>query len=219
MENAVDALKIGFAVLVFVMALSLTMFMFTNARESADIVLHSSDLTAYMEYIEPQEGSENRIVGLETIIPTLYKYYKENYTVIFRDASGGFLELYETATNTDLWSTGYTNKYYSNKTDTRVCSFDVNEETRRHEPWTGNEKENKRMLDIFIQGGTYTYTDSIGLREIKFKGLSKYEGDKFIESLGEYEFNANNNEASDTDYNSGLIKNKKKRVIIYTLQN
>ena len=35
----------------------------------------------------------------------------------------------------------------------------------------------------------------------------------------EYEFNANNNEASDTDYNSGLIKNKKKRVIIYTLQN
>lgn len=219
MENAVDALKIGFAVLVFVMALSLTMFMFTNARESADIVLHSSDLTAYMEYIEPQEGSENRIVGLETIIPTLYKYYKENYTVIFRNSSGGFLELYKTATNTELWSTGYTNKYYSNKTDTRVCSFDVNEETRRHEPWTGNEKENKRMLDIFIQGGTYTYTDSRGLREIKFKGLSKYEGDKFIESLGEYEFNANNNEASDTDYNSGLIKNKKKRVIIYTLQN
>ena len=75
------------------------------------------------------------------------------------------------------------------------------------------------MLDIFIQGGTYTYTDSRGLQEIKFKGLSKYRNKKFIESLGEYEFNANNNEASDTDYNSGLIKNKKKRVIIYTLQN
>lgn len=219
MENAVDALKIGFAVLVFVMALSLTMFMFTNARESADIVLHSSDLTAYMEYIEPQEGSENRIVGLETIIPTLYKYYKENYTVIFRDASGGFLELYETATNTDLWSSDYTNRYYGGKS-TRVCSFDVNEETKRHEPWTGSEKENKRMLDIFIQGGTYTYTDSRGKQTINFgNGLSKYRNKKFIESLGEYEFNANNNEASDTDYNSGLIKNKKKRVIIYTLQN
>ena len=220
MENAVDALKIGFAVLVFVMALSLTMFMFTNARESADIVLHSSDLTAYMEYIEPQEGSENRIVGLETIIPTLYKYYKENYTVIFRDASGGFLELYETATNTDLWSSDYTtNRYYGGKS-TRVCSFDVNEETKRHEPWTGSDKENKRMLDIFIQGGTYTYTDSRGKQTINFgNGLSKYRNKKFIESLGEYEFNANNNEASDTDYNSGLIKNKKKRVIIYTLQN
>lgn len=218
MENAVDALKIGFAVLVFVIALSLTMYMFTNARESADVVLHSSDLTAYMEYIEPQEGSENRIVGLETIIPTLYKYYKENYTVIFRNASGGFLELYETKTNTDLWSVGFTNRYYGGKS-ARVCSFDVNEETKRHEPWTGSEKENKRMLDIFIQGGTYSYKDSRGVQTIDFgNGLSKYKNKKFIESLGEYEFNANNNEASDTDYNSGLIKNKKKRVIIYTLQ-
>ena len=111
MENAVDALKIGFAVLVFVMALSLTIYMFSQARESADIVLHSSDITEYMEYEEVSQGSENRVVGLETIIPTLYKYYKENYTVIFRNSSGNFLPIYETKTNTELWSTGYTNKY------------------------------------------------------------------------------------------------------------
>ena len=111
MENAVDALKIGFAVFIFVMALSLTMYMFTNAIQTADVVLHSSDMTAYMEYIEPETGTENRVVGLETIIPTLYKYYKENYTVIFRD-SKGFLKLYETQTNPDLWSLGYVNKYY-----------------------------------------------------------------------------------------------------------
>ncbi len=112
MENAVDALKLGFAVLVFVMALSLTMYMFTNARKTADMVLHSSDMLGYMEYIEPEVGTENRIVGLETIIPTLYKYYKENYTVIFRDSDGDFLSLYETQTNTDNWSPGYINKYY-----------------------------------------------------------------------------------------------------------
>ena len=64
MENAVDALKIGFAVLVFAMALSLTMYMFSNARQTADLVLHSSDMSSYMEYIEPEEGPENRIVGL-----------------------------------------------------------------------------------------------------------------------------------------------------------
>lgn len=115
MENAVDALKIGFAVLVFVMALSLTMYMFTNAKETADIVLHSSDKLAYMEYIEPAFGSEDRIVGLETIIPTLYKYYKENYTVIFRNSSGSFLSLYDTKTNVDTWSPGYINKYYRRK--------------------------------------------------------------------------------------------------------
>ena len=117
MENAVDALMIGFAVLVFTMALSLTIYMFSDAVKTSDLVLHSSDITEFMEYqgfdnFTEAEGSKNRVVGLETVIPTLYKYYKENYTVIFRDASGNFIELYHTKTNTDLWSEGYINKYY-----------------------------------------------------------------------------------------------------------
>lgn len=117
MENAVDALMIGFAVLVFTMALSLTIYMFSNAVKTSDIVLHSSDVTEFMEYqgfenYTEAENSKNRVVGLETVISTLYKYYKENYTVIFREASGNFMELYKTKTNTDLWSAGYINKYY-----------------------------------------------------------------------------------------------------------
>ena len=112
MENAVDALKIGFAVFAFVMALSLALYMFSQAVNTADTVLHSSDVTEYMDYEEVKEGSDKRIVGLETIIPTLYKYYKENYTVIFRDSSERFMELYETKTDSNLWSAGYsTNKY------------------------------------------------------------------------------------------------------------
>ena len=42
MENAVDALKIAFAVFVFVMALSITMYMFTIALETSDTVLTES---------------------------------------------------------------------------------------------------------------------------------------------------------------------------------
>ena len=123
MENAVDALKIGFAILVFIMALSLSMYMYTEARETADIVLHSSDISEFMEYTEliddmaVAKQSENRVVGLETIIPTLYKYYKENYTIIFRKADGSFLEIYKTATEPANWGSGdnrglVKNKYY-----------------------------------------------------------------------------------------------------------
>ncbi len=108
MENAVDALKMAFAVMVFVMALSLAIYMFSQARETADIVLHSSDVTQYMSYEQVSEGSENRIVGLESIVPTLYKYYKENYTVIFRNLKE---ELYITKTDPDTWSEKI-NKYY-----------------------------------------------------------------------------------------------------------
>ena len=155
MENAVDALKIAFALFIFVMALSITMYMFTIALETSNAVLQRSDVTEFMEYIEVSDMiDDERIVGLETIIPTLYKYYKENYTVVFRNSNGEPLELYETKTNTNLWSTGYTNQYYSDNIDTRVCSFDVDEETRRHEPWTGNMNYYKQNLDMFLSGGT-----------------------------------------------------------------
>lgn len=116
MENAVDALKIVFAVFIFTMALSLTMYMFSRARETADIVLHSSDITEYMQYEEVTDADGNRIVGIESIIPTLYKYTKENYTVVFRNANGNFMELYKTnAPGTNNINSNWINKYYRRK--------------------------------------------------------------------------------------------------------
>ena len=113
MENAVEALKMAFAVMVFVIALSVSMVSFNRAKSTSDMVLYAQDETNYYEYQGATgKAAENRIVGLETIIPTLYKYYKENYTVIFRNSSGGFLSLYDTKTNVDTWSPDYINKYY-----------------------------------------------------------------------------------------------------------
>lgn len=192
MENAVDALKIGFAVLVFAMALSLAMYMFTQARETADVVLHSSDITKYMEYIEPEEGigkrvAGSRIIGLEAIIPTLYRYYKENYMIIFAKDSGeaslinfqSFEPLYRSKTNPELWSSNP----MASKNDSIIYCFDVDGETSRHEPWTGNSAENKKMIDTFIRGGIYSYTDSRGQQNVDFgRGiLNKYKGKKFYE--------------------------------------
>ena len=228
MENVVVALKIAFAVFVFVMALSLAMYMFTQARETADVVLQSSDVTEFMDYTSlanvidgstTVDGNE-RIVGLETIIPTLYKYYKENYTVIFLNSNGSPLELYETQTNINLWSTGYTNKYYSNNTDLRVCSFDVDEETRRHEPWTGNTDYYKQNLDMFLSGGTFYYPsgsgESYNYSDIIGNGgfIEKYKNSQFRESLGEYTFNSVDSGATTGTTN---VEGREKRVIVYTL--
>lgn len=230
MENAVDALKIAFAVFVFVIALSVTMYMFTIALETSDTVLQSSDVTEFMDYIEVSDMiDDERIVGLETVIPTLYKYYKENYTVIFRNANGEPLELYSTKTNTNLWSQGYTNQYYSNNEDVRVCSFDVDEETRRHEPWTGNMNYYKQNLDMFLSGGTFVAPSGNGMnydysdRRINGWGnhsfIEQYKNSRFRESLGEYTYNAVNTETNTDGTTSGLtnVEGRKKRVIIYTL--
>lgn len=219
MENAVDALKIGFAVLVFVMALSLTIYMFSEARETADAVLHSSDITEFMEYhgfanYTEAEGSRNRIVGLETIIPTLYKYYKENYTVIFRNSDGSFMEIYTTITDPYSWSNEYENKYYSNGSK-KICSFDVDEEGKRNEPWTGNQDYYRKNLDAFLSGGTFVSPSGNGMNYTYDNFIEEYSDDKFIENLGEYEYET---EQGVSSYDSLLINKKKKRVIIYTLQ-
>ncbi len=234
MENAVDALKIAFAVFIFVIALSVTMYMFTMAKTTSDLVLQASDVTEYMEYTELEDIADSsaminndRIVGLETIIPTLYKYYKENYTVIFRNNDGTPMTLYTTQTNPELWSTSYTNKYYASSIDLKkVCSFDVDEETSRHEPWTGNMNYYKQNLDKFLSGGTFVAPSLNGMNYdySKINGWSgtkgfieQYKDKKFRESLGEYTYNKI--EDTDDGTTSGLtnVKAKKKRVIIYTL--
>lgn len=210
MENAVDALKMAFAVIVFVMALSISINMFTNARETADTVLHSSDITEYMQFQEATEETESRIVGMETIVPTLYKYYKENYTVIFRDKDGEYLTIYNTQTNSSLWSGDYKkNKYYTLDSEKmKICAFDVDDETKRHEPWTGSHAEYKKNIDAFLAGKKYKYPNGNGEYYKYDSFMEKYKNDKFVENLGEYVYNGTNDKDA-----------KKKRVIVYTLQN
>ena len=224
MENAVDALKIAFTVI---------LTMFTQARETSDVVLQSSDITEYMTYTDQSQilggitlTGEERIVGLETIIPTLYKYYKENYTVVFLDTDGSPLTLYETRTRTRQWSTGYTNRYYTDNNERRICAFDVDDETRRHEPWVGSNQSYKQNLDNFLSGNSPTYnvswnTGGSVTYDYGRGFLAEYADAQFRESLGEYTYNAITAEDLENEEDADRITNvqgREKRVIVYTLQ-
>lgn len=85
MENASQALKMAGAVLLFVLAVSVAIVSFGQARETADTILDYKDReTVYIDgnlYYETT-GTE-RTVGLETVIPTIYRAYLENYKVVF----------------------------------------------------------------------------------------------------------------------------------------
>lgn len=85
MENATDALKMAGAVLIFVLAISIIILAFGQVRETADTILDYRDReTVYIEgnYYYEQTGTE-RQVGLETIIPSIYRAYLENYKIVF----------------------------------------------------------------------------------------------------------------------------------------
>ena len=65
MENAVDALKIAFAVFVFAIAAVLTFSIVGQARATSDIVLTMNDKTSYYDYVNETETNaegKDRIV-------------------------------------------------------------------------------------------------------------------------------------------------------------
>lgn len=97
MENAADALKIAFAVLVFIIAIAIIFVMVSKVRTTADIVLYYSDKTNFYDHYSGNNEDEktadengNRIVTITEIISTLYRYYKESVAVTIVDGSNSY---------------------------------------------------------------------------------------------------------------------------------
>lgn len=91
MENASDALIMAGSVLILVLILSIVVLAFSNARESLDTIFAFSDretLTIqdddyYYLSTSGQNSNIARTVGTETIIPSFYRVFYENYKIEF----------------------------------------------------------------------------------------------------------------------------------------
>lgn len=106
MENAADALKIAGAVFLFVIALSVAIVSFVQAREASDTIMNFRDReTEYIDgnYYYESRGTE-RTVGLETIIPTIYRSYLEDYKVVFSGLSKPLYTLIRNTSTVDRYA-------------------------------------------------------------------------------------------------------------------
>lgn len=208
MENAVEALKMAFAVFVFVLAVTLGITMFTQAKMAADAIINTEDETSYYDYYRLKDDNgaalyEERIVGLESVIPTLYKYSKENYTVVFKEGiyqentgnivSERYMTIYDSSIEPKYWATGddgngnqiikydWTKYGKSELQRAQICSFDIIEESQRREPWIGTQAEIIENLNCFLGGKTYNGT---GIYKNKSNnGVDISYGDGFIKKL------------------------------------
>lgn len=86
MENAADALKIAFAIFVFVTAITLVFLLISQAKETADVVLYYSDRTNFYEHLDSSDI--NRKVYVSDVIPELYRYYNETIGIIVKLSDG-----------------------------------------------------------------------------------------------------------------------------------
>lgn len=96
MEDAAKALEIGGAILIFIIAISIAFMLIGQAKSTADSVFSMTDKTTYYEEVpktinllrNDDRTVEKRIVGIETIIPTLYRYKNEALRIIIANSNG-----------------------------------------------------------------------------------------------------------------------------------
>lgn len=101
MENATDALKMAFAVFVFVIALSTVFSLMTKTKEVADTVLWYSDKTNYYDWTD-EKTDEGRIVGEDTVISALQTQVKEKVFVQIQDQNGLIEKTFKPSSQEDV---------------------------------------------------------------------------------------------------------------------
>lgn len=197
MENATDALKMAAAVLIFVLALSISINAFGEARRTSQVILDYRDREYDYTYIT--SGTTQRQVGLETIIPSIYKAYKENYKIIFDIAE----------INDNDGKGLYSKKNESDKYE-EINYIDLEKEV------LGSDQQKEEFIKAIIYGtnsnsDVYKKFYDLGIR-LKDNGIyARIKGKKVIEKLGVYYQEDIQGESNTPDANK-----TKKRVITYT---
>ena len=212
MENAADALKMAGAVLLFVLALSIIILAFGQARESADTIIDYKDRETFYidsEYYYSGDTSE-RIVNLETVIPSVFRAYLENYKIVFEGLQKPLYELKVT----------YQNENGIKVTETiqkRSLDLETNKNTKYENVVLANDDQKREFL-CGILYGDYSISGSKDKFEKKFRIslgdncdlYSQLKNKEITEYLGVYYQN--------DDINVPNVNKTEKRVITYKIK-
>ena len=202
MENATEGLKMAGAVLIFVLAISIAILAFGQVRETTDIILDYRDReTVYIDgnYYYEAKGTE-RSVDLETIIPSIFRAYLENYKIAFVGTDGKPLLLYTTVT--------------TNNTNTPRYSLDL-ETDNKNVVLANNEKKAEFLCGILYRDFKKDKNDFEYTFNVKLPNNSLYyhlnNAKTITESLGVYYQNDSENVQD--------VNKEQKRIITYKLSN
>lgn len=229
MDDAVQALTMAFAVLVFVMALSISMMLIGQARDTSDELVHYSDLTAFYDNIQLEDNGEvaetERIVGLDTVIPTLYRYYKENFCVKIYDDQNNLLQIFDVNIETNLRSAIVNTNASSTSTDKELIKDEAykkvyNDSSKPYclygAPWLGSTETIKQRVDFFVNGNAgyinNTYIDYKDCFANKVNSNTKFK-ERFIS----YSYSGSTEMTDEGETLVNDSKSKDKIVIIYTI--
>lgn len=209
MENVADAVKMAGSILLFVIALSVAVFSFSQARETISTVLKLSDretLTIKGDerfYYLSDSNDTNRYVGLETILPSIYRAYKENFKIVFDFPDDYYI--------------------YKDKAGNKITKIDLSMQT------IGSDLQSRQFLNGIVYGNFEYETGKLKNNfetkfQIKVDNQSLFEyiktkqlTYKIKEHLGTYYVNdlKDNPDDNGTASNVQEVNKTEKRVITY----
>ena len=189
MENASDALIMAADILIFIVALTLCISSFSNVRQGVDNIINrpetikmAKDSEGYINYIQSDKSKATRVVGAETIIPTLYRAIKENFVVYIKFNS-------ETENKIkgipNIKSTKATKRFEITKDDGSKDTL-IKQDDIIYKFKAGNNpsEKNNYAINMLCRNGLY----------------DKLKACKFNEYLGEFQYDTTTNEENRTTY-------------------
>lgn len=205
MENITRALILAFSMLMFVIGFSYSMYLINGLTTTSNVLLDTISTKNYYDNLEVSSDLTTRDVGVETIVSTLYRYYKENYAVkiyIKKGSDYELLQIFDVNLETkiakaaaytkseDMELVSLKNSIYNNPLS-KAYLFEA--------PWTGSTDENTRTrIDYFLNGSKgyinntlvdYSSTGSAFSGDVNNEGfLKKYGTTTFTESFLEYAY-------------------------------
>jgi len=184
-DNLTDALMMAGAILIFVIALTVSMSSFSEMRAQIDEIMEMDsrvDLAQdnagnYLNYITT--SSDIRVVGIETVVSSMYRVAKENYVIYLKLTDPSDLPSDKLMKLVDTGKSGIEDQYFPDgekiSQNDKVLFIDIN----------GKNSNVNALLE--------TVTGSNKIYEI-------LAGKKFKEYLGVYQEKTDANEANRTTY-------------------
>lgn len=173
-----------------------------------------------------------RIVSAETIIPTLYRYYKENFCVKIYDATNQLIQIFDVNLEGKVHGAAGDTHAADNATEpTHIENYAYNQAYNKEKdnggnpiryclfgaPWLGSTESVKARVDYFVNGKAgYINNSYVNYKENDFY-KARIAGKQFKERFINYSYSGQTMITEDGDELVTGEKSKDKIVIIYTL--
>lgn len=190
MDDAIQALMIAFSALVFVLALSIAIYLIQSVTKTSEYLTYQADSTKFYDNVdlEKRDGESDeaylerkaeiykssiRYVSIETVVPTLYRYCKENFCVKIYSANNKLIQVFdvnlegkvrtasgdtrsnENSEDDELRQNWAYKNIYNNK-DKFFPNTWGNDDTTGYylfgAPWLGSTENIKARVDLFVKG-------------------------------------------------------------------